>query len=185
MPSSVVRLANEIRDIAVHEPNDHRARRSYRRRPSRANRLGDGQCDDPPLTGSAATSCCVWQFASDAGAFTPSRGTLQRAISPASAGSTSGILSPRNWVTEFIEYVRRRSLSERPDSVSDTARDMYLEWSNLDPCVAAESVLRDRRVATPLVRLSIASAALARERSGPSSRETEEGNPVAFQVRQM
>ena len=49
------------------------------------------------------------------------------------------MLSCRNWVTEFIGYVLRRGLSDDPDSVFDTAGEMYSEWSDLDPDVAADS----------------------------------------------
>ena len=49
------------------------------------------------------------------------------------------MLSRRNWGTEFIGYVLRRGLSDDADWALDTAGEMYPEWSELDPGVAAES----------------------------------------------
>jgi hypothetical protein len=49
------------------------------------------------------------------------------------------MLSRRNWVVEFIGYVLRRGLSDDPDRVFDTASEMYPEWNEVDPGVAAYS----------------------------------------------
>jgi len=49
------------------------------------------------------------------------------------------MLSRRNWVTEFIGYVLRRGLSDDPDSIFNTAGELYQEWSDLDPEIAADS----------------------------------------------
>jgi hypothetical protein len=49
------------------------------------------------------------------------------------------MLSRRNWVTEFIGYVLRRGLSDDPESVFGTAGELYPDWSDLDPGIAADS----------------------------------------------
>jgi len=49
------------------------------------------------------------------------------------------MLSRRNWVVEFLGYVLRRGLSDDPDWAFDTAGEMYPDWGDLDPGVAADS----------------------------------------------
>jgi len=65
----------------------------------------------------------------------PGRG-MGAAVSPS---YDACMLSRRNWVVEFIGYVLRRGLSDDPDSVFDTAGEMYPEGSDLDPGIAADS----------------------------------------------
>jgi len=49
------------------------------------------------------------------------------------------MLSRRNWIAEFIGYVLRRGLADDPDWVFDAASELYPEWYELDPKVAADS----------------------------------------------
>ena len=79
--------------------------------------------------------------APDTGSSAPRRG-----IADCQAHSLRGaMLSRRNWVTEFIGYVLRRGLSDDPDSVFDAAGELYPEWSDLDPGIAADSAFSPDR----------------------------------------
>jgi len=49
------------------------------------------------------------------------------------------MLSRRNWLTELVGYVLRGGLSDDPDWAFDAAGEMYREWSDLDPGIAADS----------------------------------------------
>jgi hypothetical protein len=49
------------------------------------------------------------------------------------------MLSRRNWIAEFIGHVLRRGLADDPDWIFDAASELYSEWGDLDPELAADS----------------------------------------------
>ena len=49
------------------------------------------------------------------------------------------MLSRRNWITEFIGHVLREGMADDPDRVFDSASELYWDWSDLDPELAADS----------------------------------------------
>ena len=55
------------------------------------------------------------------------------------ASYDAGMLSHRNWVTEFIGHVLRRGASDDPDWAFNTASELHPDWGDVDPGVAADS----------------------------------------------
>ena len=49
------------------------------------------------------------------------------------------MLSRRPWIAAFIGHVLRRGHAVDPDSIFDTADEMYLDWRDSDPAIAADS----------------------------------------------